>query len=131
MAQDKFALQISDTLNWLYHFLYVFQHCWGLIYVLSLQSGKYNGFLIIPSFKEQMEGSPDYRQSRKRIGSYKEHIIQSCLIKVFQEHGMAFLYFKRYTFISLFILWVQCLFTFFKMVNKIVWTKLYLYNISE
>lgn len=83
IAQEKFALQISDSLKGSYHFLHVFQHCWSLIYVLSLERVKYNGFLIILSYKEQMEGGPVSIQSRKRIRSYKEQITQSCPIKVF------------------------------------------------
>lgn len=75
MAQDKLALQISDTLKGLYHFSYEIQLCRGIIYVLSLQRGKYNGFLIIPSYKEQMEGSLVYRQSRKRVRTHKEQIV--------------------------------------------------------
>lgn len=83
IAQKKFALQISETLKGSYHFSHVFQHCWGLIYVLSLERGKFNGFLIIPRYKEQTEGSPVSRQSRKRIRSDKKQSTQSCPIEVF------------------------------------------------
>lgn len=94
ITQKKFALQISDTLKGSYQFLCVFQHCWSLIYVLSLERGKYNGFLIILSFKEQMGGSPVSRRSRKRIKSYKEKITQPCPIKIFL--GMWHFYFFNF-----------------------------------
>lgn len=112
ITQKKFALQISDTLKGSYQFLCVFQHCWSLIYVLSLEREKHNGFLIIPSFKEQMGGSPVSRQSRKRIKSYEEQITWSCPIKIFL--GIWHSYFLKNICIRLFLFTpkIQCFITF-------------------
>lgn len=98
ISQEKFASQVNDTLKGSYHFLHVFQHCWILIYILSLERGKYNGFLIAPSYKEQMEGSSVSRQSRKRIRCYKSKLHSCALFEFSWEFGIPI--FKMYTLIS-------------------------------